>query len=1131
MAHSHKIVHRDLKPGNILGDLTGHWYVADFGLAKRLDRTVSHSSPNAGRGTQAYASPEQLNLEDVTARTDIFALGLILFEAVTGQRAFDSETTDGRAEKILHQEGIGTRKNRQLLGKPLFAIVSKCLQRYPEHRYESVELLQKDLASFLAGRDVSVRPPSLWEEIRYLFQRRKKSLSMILGALIASVALLVLYVDGSAKRKLGIELHRQGLVTSAMSDLVAKHRDSRDAAIGKLTKAIAIRNDKDLLEPFIAAQLKQGFVRQWVLPGKPHLGFDVSDDGQNAAIARDDGGITIMRRGSTESIVLAPKVKEPALFLQWSPSGQHLAAMHRLPPAAPKTARRPFFVWNTNTNTKQTLTSVPAGIQDEGWAFTPKGDAIFVADAAINAIRRIDLNEDRAVDQFSIPSGQWVRGLAIGPGQDWVAIAMADTRVVEIRALAEHPAKKAGELIDRWQVPAEILDLDVSAAGNLAVTAGKDLFLFDSGNSQATSILHAHDFPVDRVRFSNRGDRILTRDLRRHFKIWNVADATLMLRGASTRHVKFVKHDREIAGLVSDVGFAVDALAQDELRPSFALPAWQGGARGVCFHGDGSKIYVACNDGLIAWNIDANVLSPQIVDDLVCGDVETVAGKLYSTHRFRVTQRTLDRKSDAKNGPDATLSFSTPDHHYGSPLAVSRDGSRIAVVVRATNSVKVIGANRSVTFPAANVSALAISPDGKWLATASSDLESGTRILELGDDLVETDAPPVYALPPKASNLTFLMDSRSLVVGTAESYEVWDIHSQKKLEHFHHDRASTDAPCALSTDGGLLAITLSDGAIQINDTKTWEKLYTLGVPSNQIQKLAFSFSGNELAALLNNGVALVWRLDELFRRCQQAGFECDWLSQHRTSNPPVSSVSVAGFAPSPAASWLPSAKLSGPRAAPIHREIESLRAQAKSEPENAVVRTTLARKCLQLGGWGEALRQFQQACEIEPDSSRLYFVGLLHATLGATKEYHQLLQSVDTGSFNDDGQEQLLTRLCLLKPDVEPSLVESAFAAINKQLDAAPRNEWLQTIKALALVRCDRPQEGLAIFRESVDGDWGKLDSFEKAIVALALRRSGNDREADEVLKSYRRYPGHRFPDLRLYAQQLVSEASKMETK
>ena len=152
-AHAQGIVHRDLKPGNIMLDRNGTVKIMDFGIARMIQR----DGPMTGTivGTPAYMSPEQAELKPVSSSTDIYALGLVLYEMITGVAAFTGDTPVAVALKQIREYPIRPREIVPQLSGVIDAVIMKCLQKDPAKRFQSVNEFEFALVKAAKARRVS----------------------------------------------------------------------------------------------------------------------------------------------------------------------------------------------------------------------------------------------------------------------------------------------------------------------------------------------------------------------------------------------------------------------------------------------------------------------------------------------------------------------------------------------------------------------------------------------------------------------------------------------------------------------------------------------------------------------------------------------------------------------------------------------------------------------------------------------------------------------------------------------------------------------------------------------------------------------------------------------------------------
>jgi serine/threonine-protein kinase len=182
--HRHGIVHRDLKPSNILLDADGNPHVTDFGLAKMFEGDVARTATGVIAGTPSYMSPEQAagHGDQVGPASDIYSLGAMLYELLTGRPPFREPTPVETVMHVLSREPVLPRRLNRRVPRLLEQICLKCLAKTPEARYESAGALANDLERFAKGEPLEAKMPGVVERLRR-WGRRQPALALRLGAL------------------------------------------------------------------------------------------------------------------------------------------------------------------------------------------------------------------------------------------------------------------------------------------------------------------------------------------------------------------------------------------------------------------------------------------------------------------------------------------------------------------------------------------------------------------------------------------------------------------------------------------------------------------------------------------------------------------------------------------------------------------------------------------------------------------------------------------------------------------------------------------------------------------------------------------------------------------------------------
>ncbi len=179
-AHQSNIIHGDIKPSNIILSNEGIPMIVDFGLSKDFKQLVSPKD-NEFTGTLVYAAPEQIRENIANEKTDIWALGVTLYELITFKHPFKENTVKKTADKIIKGNLVPLRVLNKKMPIEVEAIVNKCLEVKPESRYESIEDFANDLRNYLESKPIKARPDGILRKTSKSFIRQPKLVSLLIA--------------------------------------------------------------------------------------------------------------------------------------------------------------------------------------------------------------------------------------------------------------------------------------------------------------------------------------------------------------------------------------------------------------------------------------------------------------------------------------------------------------------------------------------------------------------------------------------------------------------------------------------------------------------------------------------------------------------------------------------------------------------------------------------------------------------------------------------------------------------------------------------------------------------------------------------------------------------------------------
>ena len=232
-AHSHGIIHRDVKPGNILLSAAGHPQVCDFGLARRLDSEHSLHATGDVIGTPAYMSPEQAQGKTADERSDVYAIGAVLYETLCGRSPFQAATPWEILNQVMTNDPAPLRQLNSSLPQDLETICQRCLEKDPNRRYASALEVSDELNRFQNGKPILARPVGQLQQIVKWCGRNRGI------AALTATSMILLLVLGIGSTVAAFQLSS---ANASIRDEQKKTKTAEERAVQDRTAAIEALN-------------------------------------------------------------------------------------------------------------------------------------------------------------------------------------------------------------------------------------------------------------------------------------------------------------------------------------------------------------------------------------------------------------------------------------------------------------------------------------------------------------------------------------------------------------------------------------------------------------------------------------------------------------------------------------------------------------------------------------------------------------------------------------------------------------------------------------------------------------------------------------------------------------------------
>ena len=886
-AHANLVIHRDLKPSNILVTEEGHSRLLDFGIAKLLTAGTAKETELTQLGgrplTLDYAAPEQVAGAPITTAADVYALGVMLYELLTGQRPYRPKRDSRGAleEAILQDEpvapsrvalsdaaatarGTTVRRLTRVLRGDLDTIALKALKKTPSQRYTTADAFAEDIGRYLQGDVVLAQPDSVaYRAIKFVSRHR-------VAIAVASVLLLSLAGGLTA--------------TTYEAGLAAQQRDAALAAHYRLLTQTAAEHVKQadlptgmgvILEVLGRAGRQQGYspealsvfqqaravdAQLMALTGHAERVRSVafSPDGGRLVTASYDGTARIWDAGTGREIAQLSGHADRVRSAVFTPDGTRV-----ITGSSDKTAR----VWDSTTGRALVeLVGHTDGLRTV--AISPDG------------MRVVTASQDKTARVWDIATGKQLLILSGHAGQLNAASFSPDGNRI-VTASTDRTARvwdsATGKLLLTYSGHAgQLTWAEFSPDGRDVVTASYDKTarVWDAATGQQLLVLSGHAQLLEHAEFSRDGRYLVTASDDKTARVWDVASGRQLLLFSG--HLEPV-----IAATFSPDGRRVATASDDRTVRLWNATSGQGivlsghtqVVAGAEFSPDGRLVATGSADKTARiWD----AVTGREVRQLL-GHSQLVLSAAFSPDNRRVVTASDDgtaRIWDAASGAEL-MTFSGHTQSVEG-AAFSPDGKRV-VTASSDKTVRIWDAATGKQLllldrHTGKVNWAVFSPDGASVLSASYDKTARLWNASSGQ---QTMVFAGHSGP--IATAAFSPDGRRVVTASDdETARVWDVATGREIVLLSgHTQPVTSA--AFSPDGRRVVTSSYDKTARIWDASTGQLLKAI-VNADQVETAAFSPDGQRVVTASDDKLAVIWDarappLEEQIRWAQASQFE------------------------------------------------------------------------------------------------------------------------------------------------------------------------------------------------------------------------------------------------------------------
>jgi serine/threonine protein kinase/WD40 repeat protein/tetratricopeptide (TPR) repeat protein len=1098
-AHSQGVLHRDIKPANLLLDLAGTVWVTDFGLAREGESDLTRTGDVVG--TLRYMAPERFEgVSDI--RSDVYGLGLTLYELLTLQPAFEESDRVRLMDRVAREEPPAPRRRDRRVPRDLETIVLKAIAKEPGRRYATAGDMAEDLRRFLADRPVRARRSMVWERT-WRWCRRNPVVAGLSAAVVLLVAVLGIgwFVQGLLREERDKALASQGRAERAERENQIRSHLARAAAyrrsgrVGQRFGALAETAAAMKLDPSpdLRQQLRNEavaalvlpdlrLVKEWEgwLPGSQFVEFD--DAVTRYALVDRQGVVRICGVADGREVCALPSAG--GTFPRFSDDGKHIAL----------SSGGRVRVWRLADDGPVLALDEAA---PRSFAFSPDSRSCSIGHA------------DGSIALYDLVSGQRLRTLPGDPGSADVAFHPTKPQLAVLTRTGIHVCDlESGATVASFSFPGQAYPAPAwSPDGTLLAAVGADqaVHVWDlRTGAQCVRVDGGHMGGLQ-IRFDASSRFLVGYSWECILRFWDTRTGkqvlTLPVQGIG--HLRVSSGGRLLAREADGPRLQVWEIAPGgEFTPLAFDRSRAGKAPQVCsIHPDGRLLQIGTGDGLEFWDLAADRWCGSVYLAEWCFPAQESAVALLTNSRTAAWRWPITPGVRGPTSSGTPMAIGPPQRLQlpgsDAEIACSRNGSVIAsaqydgaVVWHRDDPDRVVALR-----PHRDVRMIAVSPDGQWVATGSH-AGSEARVWE-----ARTGRLVVQLLRGEGMvNVGFSPEGRWLVT-TGGGTRLWRTGTWEEGPKV----SSELSVAAFSADGKVLAVATSDSAVRLVDPETGREYARLEHPHQERTTfLAFGPDGARVVGRTEHGM-YVWDLRSIRRQLGELGLDWDL---------PPCPPPPWGDAPSPLQLTINTGPLGAPRNPPqlgAALAINSLALALIPCNAEAAFRRGVASALLE--NWPEALEDADFALALEPGHvGALYLRGQAHQRLGhhreALADFHaafehepqqvpsleDLQKALDLDPRSAQAQDDLAWTIVTGPPEKRfPGL---ALLAAERAVLLAPRNAHFRNTLGVVHYRLGRWHQAIHVLLHTGQNPDDPAAAYDLYVLAMSLHQLGQVEQA-----------------------------------